>query len=99
MRDGDNCLQDGSPVYLCNYLYRCVSFMSDMCVCLFVFVSVHAGKWLCVCLCNCLWVCVCDYKKQIMFAASPDNCSKDQPVRWGESVKYRDGSSLPKISY
>ena len=72
-----------------------------MCVCLVVCVSVHADMWLCVsvCLCNCLWVCVCDYKKQIMFAASPDNCSKDQPVRWGESVKYRDGSSLLKISY
>ena len=50
MRDGDNCLQDGSPVHLCNYLYRCVSFMSDMCVCLSsVCLCMQVSGFVCVC--------------------------------------------------
>ena len=77
MSDGDNCRQDGSPAYLRVYFYRCVSFMSNVSVCL----CMQICGFVLVCVCVIVFVSVCDYKKQIMFAASPDNCSKDQPVR------------------
>ena len=47
MSDGDNCRQDGSPEYLRVYLFRCVSFMPNVSVCL------------CMQMCDFVFACVC----------------------------------------
>ena len=61
------CNKGSVCVYVCTFVYGCVSVCVCVCVCVCVFLHVHVcvcfGVAMCVCILVCACVCVCCNKK------------------------------------